>query len=710
MITNNNNGKNPIGTIIKREKFHQIKKNNLINAKNYELDKETLKQYYPYYKIQERPENIYKIVEKKTILFKEINNKNEKEKVLQRDYYSNYKSFREYLSTGKNYNYAINELEKIKSILNFSKELRKEICNKFDLPFTKENNEISIQLPNDKNEEKNSIFNLTNSNFNISNSRGERRVSAIFNLVKHPNSKSFIEKCFLLKEKKKKLDNNENNYMFRLFTKYEKDSDIYNFPKFDGFNNNIFHNQNWKLTKLFYLENKFINIANLKNINSQSSTQSKLNIDNLLKLKILKYPYIQAFFNGRERDYFKEIDNFVGIYRDNSQSIKNNEKDLFNSLYNILTKCNSDCSHFMQYLYSKSYMFKYIYDIFIIENKLDIIDKENVPMIQKEILNEPFLNDTIRQFFSTSNTDFQPGQIKNTISSQKLDNEIIIDEENNFINNFEDLFGYKIMEKIGFCNEQLSILLKNKDKNLKNLISLMKDIPYDYYLVINNDDKLIIYKPNFDSTNKEISSVNENIKSIKLYVIDENNYNKELFQSNIDSSEENIVLIKIFTRKNLLTKEQNKELTDKYFIFKIKKESLKIIEQNQNKLITSYTDDLLKEIKSENDTKIINENSNNPSNNTNSNNMISLNDIVNDKSNDEKKEDSKSSSKSSTEKKSSNEQSEEEDTSDKLGNNSILKFMRKQVKNKTNTDSDNKEGLKTSIFNSSKNSDNLVSD
>lgn len=193
------------------------------------------------------------------------------------------------------------------------------------------------------------------------------------------------------------------------------------------------------------------------------------------------------------------------------------------------------------------------------------------------------------------------------------------------------------MEKIGFCNEQLSILLKNKDKNLKNLISLMKDIPYDYYLVINNDDKFIIYKPNFDSTNKEISSVNENIKSIKLYVIDENNYNKELFQSNIDSSEENIVLIKIFTRKNLLTKDQNKELTDKYFIFKIKKESLKIIEQNQSKLITSYTDDLLKEIKSENDTKIINENSNNPSNNTNSNNMISLNDIVNDKSNDEKR-------------------------------------------------------------------------
>ena len=704
-----NNGKNLIGNTIKREKFHQIKKNNLINAKNYELDKETLKQYYPYYKLQERPENIYKIVEKKTILIKEKNNINDKEKVLRRDYYCNFKSFREYLSTGKNYNYAINELEKIKSIVNFSKELRKEICNKFELPFSKENNEISIQLPYEKTEEENSILNLTNSNINNANSKG-RRVSAIFNLVKHPNSKSFIGKCFLLKEKKKKIDNNDNSYMFRLFTKYEKDSDIFNFPKFDGFNNNIFHNQNWKLTKLLYLENKFINVADLKNkSSSQISIQSKLNIDSLLKLKILKYPYIQAFFNGRERDYFKEMDNFVGLYRDNSQSIKNNEKDLFNSLYNILTKCNSDCSHFMQYLYSKSYMFKYIYDIFIIENKLDIIDKENVPMIQKEILDEPFLNDSMRQFFSTSNTEFQPGQIKNTIPSQKLDSEIIIDEENNFANNFEDLFGNKIMEKIGFCNEQLTELLKNKDKNIKNLISLIKDIPYEYYLVINNEDKFIIYKPNFDSSNKEKYSINENIRSLKLYVIDENNDNNELFQSNINSSEENVVLVKIYARKNLLTKDQNKELNDKFFIFKIKKNSLNLIEQNQSKLISSFTDDLLKEIKSEDDTKIINENLTDLSKLT-SNKKLVLSDIIDEKSKEEIKEESKSSSRSVTEKKSSNESSEEEDTNDKLGNNSILKFMRKQVKNKTNTDTDNKEELKTNIFNSSQFSDNLVSD
>jgi hypothetical protein len=279
-------------------------------------------------------------------------------------------------------------------------------------------------------------------------------------------------------------------------------------------------------------------------------------------------------------------------------------------------------------------MFKYIYDIFIIENKLDIIDKENVPMIQKEILDEPFLNDSMRQFFSTSNTEFQPGQIKNTIPSQKLDSEIIIDEENNFANNFEDLFGNKIMEKIGFCNEQLTELLKNKDKNINNLISLIKDIPYEYYLVINNEDKFIIYKPNFDSSNKEKYSINENIRSLKLYVIDENNYNNELFQSNIDSSEENVVLVKIYAKKNLLTKDQNKELNDKFFIFKIKKNSLNLIEQNQSKLISSFTDDLLKEIKSEDDTKIINENLTDLSKLT-SNKKLVLSDIINEKSKDE---------------------------------------------------------------------------
>ena len=138
----------------------------------------------------------------------------------------------------------------------------------------------------------------------------------------------------------------------------------------------------------------------------------------------------------------------------------------------------------------------------------------------------------------------------------------------------------------------------------------------------------------FQKYKLEKYSINENIRSLKLYVIDENNYNNELFQSNIDSSEENVVLVKIVARKNLLTKEQKKELNDKYFIFKIKKDSLNLIEQNQSKLISSFTDDLLKEIKSEDDTKIINENLTDLSKLT-SNKKLVLSDIINEKSKDE---------------------------------------------------------------------------
>ena len=169
---------------VKREKFRQLKQNNLINAKNYELDKETLKEYYPYYESPEKPENLYNIVEKKTIFYKKIENSDEIEIDSTKEYYSNYKSFREYLSTGKNYNYTINELQKVKSLLTYSKQLRTEISNKFNIPLPNDDNDKSIRLPSEKTEEDlTNLFNLSNLNFN-SNPKGQKRVSAIFNRVK----------------------------------------------------------------------------------------------------------------------------------------------------------------------------------------------------------------------------------------------------------------------------------------------------------------------------------------------------------------------------------------------------------------------------------------------------------------------------------------------------------------------------------------------
>lgn len=708
---------------VKREKFRQLKQNNLINAKNYELDKETLKEYYPYYESPEKPENLYNIVEKKTIFYKKIENSDEIEIDSTKEYYSNYKSFREYLSTGKNYNYTINELQKVKSLLTFSKQLRTEISNKFNIPLPNDDNDKSIRLPSEKTEEDlTNLFNLSNLNFN-SNPKGQKRVSAIFNRVKQTNNKNFIEKCILLKEKKKDFEDKENKYMFRLFSKFEKDSDIYNFPKFNGFNNNIFYNQNRKLSKLYYLENKFINITDLKNRNLPSLIQSKLNIDGLSKTKISKFPYIQAFFYGRDIDYFKEMDNFVGVYRNNSFQNKNNEKELFNSLYDVLTRCNSDCSNFMRYLYSKSNMFKYIYDIFTIENKLDIMDKENVPIIEKDFFNEPFLNDSLRQYFSTSNIEFQPSQNKNTIPTEKIDGELLKEEENNFIDNFSDYFGNNIMDKICFYENQLTKLLENKEKNIKTLLSLFKEIQYDYFLIVNNEEQLYIVNPNdIDSKKKDVKLINENIKTLKFFIIDEKDCDNDSFESNdINISEEKIVIIKINFRKNLLTKEQNKDITDEYYICKIKIETLKKLEQREKNLLLTFNEDILNEIKIENEIKNDieiksekEEKSDNQSSSTNTINKVSLNDLnkIIQKSEIKEKENSKSKSESSSSSSSKkSKESSEEDDNNKEGNNSILKFIRRQVKNKSINQKDNKkETYKISLFNNSKFSDNLMSD
>ena len=150
-------------------------------------------------------------------------------------------------------------------------------------------------------------------------------------------------------------------------------------------------------------------------------------------------------------------------------------------------------------------MFKYIY-IFTIENKLDIIDKENVPIIEKVFSNEPFLNDSMRQFFSTSNIEFQPGQNKNTIPTEKIDSDLLKEEENNFIDNFRDYFGNNIMDKICFYENQLTKLLENKEKNIKTLLSLLKEIQYDYFLIVNNEEQLYIVNPNdIDSKKKMLN-------------------------------------------------------------------------------------------------------------------------------------------------------------------------------------------------------------
>ena len=134
--SNNNNNILNNSSTIKYQSFlsdnetgKNINQNNIINAKNFEIDKQILNEIYNKH---EKPKNIYNVVEKKTIFDKEFTktfpNLNKSE-----NYYSNYQSFRDFLSTGFTYDYTLNEINKIKSLLKFSFDLRENITNKFGL-------------------------------------------------------------------------------------------------------------------------------------------------------------------------------------------------------------------------------------------------------------------------------------------------------------------------------------------------------------------------------------------------------------------------------------------------------------------------------------------------------------------------------------------------------------------------------------------------
>ena len=118
----------------------QIKQSNIINAKRTEIDENLLRRIY---NLQEKEKPLYTIIEKKTIFDREItknlnyNKKND-------SYYSNYLYFREYLMTGYTYEYTVNEIEKIKSLLQFSKQLRGDISKHFDIKTEPETNNDTI--------------------------------------------------------------------------------------------------------------------------------------------------------------------------------------------------------------------------------------------------------------------------------------------------------------------------------------------------------------------------------------------------------------------------------------------------------------------------------------------------------------------------------------------------------------------------------------
>lgn len=544
----------------------QIKQSNIINAKRTEIDENLLRRIY---NLQEKEKPSYTIIEKKTIFDKEITknlNYNEKSD----SYYSNYLYFREYLMTGYTYEYTVNEIEKIKSLLQFSKQLRGDISKHFDIKMEPETNNDTLSSMTPK------ISIQSNILQNYQSKNTHKRLSSVFSTVRYANN--FVKICKLLKLKNPKKDDNNENYQFRLYSQFEKESDVFSIPQFVNFTSVKHFNQNRKLTKMYHTENMFIDcVKNIKKRLKQNEPQ----INKVIEIKKnLHVPSVQALFHGRDIDYFKKIDNFVNMYKENFFQIKNREKDLFNGIYNILTKCQNNCSNFLSYLYTKSYMFKYIYDIFTIEAKLNFIDKANVQIIPKENANEPFLNDSTRQLFLES---------ANPFANNNIDNKTVIEHRESYpvnkitngLDNFEQIFGCLFLDKIAFLNENLSTI--TDDDQFDRYLDEVKQLKFDCFLLFSRDYECFVFKSAFVLPGTRSYFVEEKVSKIGLYFFDPDDYSDYYY--GLDRKKEKIFILK--------TKNENR-IKEKIYLMRIKCDSFEKLQviNNDFKIIMKFNDEV----------------------------------------------------------------------------------------------------------------------
>ena len=126
-------------------------KSHIEKSKYYELDKYLIKKIY---NVKDKKELTYKMNKKNVVYDKELTDKYYKYSNNNRNnYYSSYQSFRDYISTGYNYEFLVNEINNVKSILGFSRNIRNMISKKLKSDNISQNNQ-DINLLNIPFEEK----------------------------------------------------------------------------------------------------------------------------------------------------------------------------------------------------------------------------------------------------------------------------------------------------------------------------------------------------------------------------------------------------------------------------------------------------------------------------------------------------------------------------------------------------------------------------
>ena len=530
-------------------------KNHVENSKKFELDKLLIKKIY---NIPDKKKPEYKVIKKNVVYDKQLTRQYFTYSNINKDnYFCNYQSFRDYLSSGYDYYFLVNELSNIRSILDISHNIReivnkklnnnkapkKHLYNQTQEKIDEMNNSISnqlIQKLNSNNRRPSTVFQLDKdnplvkrmSNMTHKNSITNQNIQKINNYnprlnEEEINNTKFIEKCHLLKKKEEEENLPKNQYHFRLYSMLSEEFDKFNLPVYEDFINVKYENQKNALIEIYNKERAFTNRAiqmkekikllakeskmKLKknqenNSGSIDFNNSRPNINPLPDINLrdiaqdtyeTKVPYITSFFFGRSELYFKEIDNFMSMYKEKTSfASKQLEKDFFENLYKILTFNNTDCKKFFHYLYSNSYFFKYIYNIFTTNNKSDDSLKNIAPSIKRHNDDEPFLNESQKESFFPGAREKIIDENKYIIMQKKPDennNEQEEDLKQKEIDEFFDsLIGNDFIYQISLIQEDVSELVdKKKIKKFKKIITSNERYEDNFIITLNNEDNML---------------------------------------------------------------------------------------------------------------------------------------------------------------------------------------------------------------------------
>lgn len=478
--------------------FEVIKNAINLDAHMYEINKEKLKQVY---NIPTKSKKEYEIIEKKVIYAKDEKKVFLSREEMERNYFSNYKYFRDYLITGFESEETKGELQEIKQLIENSKTLRENLMKHFD---------IQMEEGGGNQEQEN------NSSHSGAGSL----------MMKNKFLNNFAKMCKLLKFKENS-DKTENTSVFKLYSELNNPSDVYSFSINENFLTNKLLNFKKKLTESYYKEEFFCNFAK----NYFNSSGNNTTSDNIPQEIRQKFPvdYIDSIFRPRENEVFYKIDSFMSIYGI-TQKANLYEKDLYENIYGILSKCNY--ANFMSYLYSKNNLFKYIYDEFALKRVTLSESLENVNLSRIESIDET------DKFFKNSELLISPkSKGQNAIHHARRNT---IRSRDNFMNIDEYLANY-FLDKICFLNEKIEekiaeVLVKDTNQSgnasssiqgqfikgsIINLLNALINRDFGHILLLSRNERIKVfsYTEDIDTSNK-IADIDEEVKRIQIYRID----------------------------------------------------------------------------------------------------------------------------------------------------------------------------------------------